>query len=69
MPLVHVSVHNDFAYVYLIYEEHTDVNHPLLHSWLTCMPVIPKAELHFWGLVILKHSHYYCLKWRKMTEK
>lgn len=43
-------------------EEHTDVNDPLLDSWLACMPVIPKAELHIWALVILKHSHHDRLK-------
>lgn len=51
-----------------MYEEHTDVNDPLLDSWLAGMPVIPKAELHFWALVILKHSHYNCLKWRKIEK-
>lgn len=49
-------------------EEHTDVNDPLLGGWLTRMPVIPKAELHFWALVVLKHSHHYCLWWRKKGD-
>ena len=50
-------------------EEHTDVNDPLLDGWLPCMPVIPKAELHFWALVILKHSHHHCLMWRKKGDR
>lgn len=39
-------------------EERTDVNDPLLGCGLAGMPVIPKAELHFWALVVLKNSHY-----------
>lgn len=42
---------------YSICEARTYVDDPLLHSRLARMPVIPKAELHFWSLVIFKHSH------------
>lgn len=42
---------------YTICEARTYVDDPLLHSRLARMPVIPKAELHFWSLVIFKHSH------------
>lgn len=49
--------------------EHTYVNDPLLNGWLARMPVIPEAELHLWTLVILKHSHHYCLKWRKKCDR
>lgn len=50
-------------------EEHTDVNDPLLGGWLAGMPVIPKAELHFWALVILKHSHHYGLQRGKKGDR
>lgn len=50
-------------------KEHTDVNDPLLDSWLASVPVIPEAQLHFWALVILKHGHHHCLKWRKEGDK
>lgn len=49
--------------------ELTNINDPLLGGWLACMPVVPKAELCFWALVILKHSHHYCLKWRKTGDR
>lgn len=42
---------------YTIGEARTYVDDPLFHSGLARMPVIPKAELHFWSLVIFKHSH------------
>lgn len=48
---------------------HTYVNDPLPDGWLARMPVIPKAELHLWALVILKHSHHYRLKWGGDTDK
>lgn len=50
-------------------EEHTDVNDPLLGCRLTCVPVIPKAELHFWAFVVVKHSHHNSLKWRKEGDR
>lgn len=46
-------------------KKHTDVNNPLLDSWLTRVPVVPEAELHFWALVVLKHSHHHSLERRK----
>lgn len=46
-------------------DEHTNVNDPLLDGWLSSMPVIPKTELHFRALVILKYSHHYSLQRRK----
>ena len=64
-----VQVHRNHACVLFICEEHTDVNDPLLDGWLACMPVIPEAKLHFWGLVILKHGHHHGLEWRRRHKR
>lgn len=54
---------------YTTCEARTYVNDPLLHSRLARMPVIPKAELHFWTLVIFKHSHDHRLEEEKQLQK
>ncbi|TNN53458.1 hypothetical protein EYF80_036368 [Liparis tanakae] len=50
-------------------EEHTDVDDPLLGGGLTCVPVVPEAELHFWALVVLEHGHDHGLRRGKETGK
>ncbi len=64
-----MPVHKERKALPVFFKQHTDVNDPLLGSWLARMPVIPKAELHLWALVILKHSHHDRLEQREKSDR